>query len=203
MALDQTKIIATRDIKVYLVAWDADNAFPADTVLWGTTWGTVGTMPSPWVEAGYTEGGLHFRTNVERAELRVDQELDPVLRPATGRDTRMSSNLAEFSAAHILQATGQGSVATTAATTAARGHDEWSLGSTISNAYYSIGFDILHPGDNEAVRFAGWKGLVLGSPVFDFLPTAIALIPLELALLPDTSATPTRIATMRDVIAIS
>jgi len=199
MAFNQAKVLASRDYKVYVVDWDNDNAIPADTVLYGTTWGTVGTMPAPWVESGYVDGGLHFTSSVDRAEIRVDQELDPVLRPATGRDVRMSTNLAEFSPTNILDATGQGAITTVAAGVGTRGHSDWDLNSTIAENYISLGFDIQHNGDDEAVRVIGWKGQVMGSPTLDFTADNKAMIPLEVQLLPDTTVTPARIAKIRDI----
>jgi hypothetical protein len=180
-------------MSVFVAPFLASNAIPADTILWGTAWG------SNWVDQGYTNGGVHFSTEVTRGEIRVDQELDPVLRPATARTASMNTNLAQFSGAAIVSATGQGSVTTLAATTAVRGHDDYALGSTVLDTFFSIGFDLLAQ-DNEAIRVFGWRWQPTGSPTFDFTPEAAALIPLNGSMLPDTSATPARIATIRDVI---
>ncbi len=199
MAFDQSKVLATRDYKVYTVPWNASNTIPLDTVLYGTTWGTPSGQSAPYVESGYVDGGLHFTSSVERAEIRVDQELDPVLRPATGRDVRMSTNLAEFGPSNILNATGQGALTTVAATTAARGHTDWDLNSSIAENFLTVGFDLQHNGDDQAVRVIGWKGQVLGSPTFDFTADNKAVIPLEVQLLPDTSSSPARIAKIRDI----
>lgn len=199
MAFDQSKILASRDYKVYTVDWDSTNTIPADTVLYGTGWGTPSGQTNPWVESGYVDAGLHFTSSVERSEIRVDQELDPVLRPATGRDVRMSTNLAEFTPSNILDATGQGALTTVAATTAVRGHTDWDLNSSIAENYISVGFDVQHNGDDEAIRVIGWKAQVLGSPTFDFTADNKVVIPLEVQLLPDTSAVPARIAKIRDI----
>lgn len=182
---------------MYYVAADATNVLPANTVLWGTAWGTPSGQTNPWIAAGYTSGGVHFSTEVTRGEIRVDQELDPVLRPATARTANMNTNLAEFTMANLATATGQGTVTTTAATTAARGQDEWTMGSTVADTFYSMGYDLKHQ-DNEAVRVAGWRWQPIGSPTFDFTPEAPALIPLNGSLLPEASTG--RIATIRDVI---
>jgi hypothetical protein len=115
----------------------------------------------------------------------------------------MSTNLAEFDPDTIVAATGQGAVTTVAATTAARGHQQWDLDSDVNTDYTSIGFDGLHPGTQEALRMAGWKGIVLGSPQFDMLPTAAMLTPLELAMVPDTSVSPARIAAIRVISPIA
>lgn len=198
MAFDQTKVLATRDYKVYTVPWDDTNVIPLDSVSYGTTWGTPSGQSAPYVESGYVDGGLHFTSSVERAEIRVDQELDPVLRPATGRDVRMNTNLAEFGPANIANATGQGAITTVAAGTG-RGHTDWDLDSTIDENYLTVGFDLQHNGDAEAVRVLGYKGQVLGSPTFDFTADNKVVIPLEVQLLPDTSTNPARIAKIRDI----
>lgn len=192
---DSTKVLASRNIIVYTAPYDASNALPADTVLWGTTWG------GSFADVGYTSGGVHFTTEVTRGEIRVDQELDPVLRPATARTASMNTNLAEFKASNIVTATGQGSVTTLAATTATRGHDDYALGSTVADNFYAVGFDIKAQ-DSEAIRFVGWRGQPTGSPTFDLTPESAALIPLNLSLLPDTSTSPARIATIRDIIPV-
>lgn len=200
MAFNQENILASRDYKVYTVDWDATNVLPANTVNYGTTWGTPSGQSDPWVESGYVDGGLHFTSSVERSEIRVDQELDPVLRPATGRDVRMSTNLAEFTPANIQDATGQGALTTVAPGSGTKGYTDWDLNSSIAENYISVGFDIQHNGDGQEVRVVGWKGQVLGSPTFDFTADNKAIIPLEVQLLPDTSATPARIAKIRDLV---
>lgn len=201
MAFNQAEVLATRDYKVYTVPWSSTNNIPADTVLYGTNWATPAGQSAPYVESGYVDGGLHFTSSVERSEIRVDQELDPVLRPATGRDVRMSTNLAQFTGPNILAATGQGAITTVAAGTA-RGHTDWDLNSSIAENFLTVGFDLDHNGDTEAVRVIGWKGQVLGSPTFDFTADNKVVIPLEVQLLPDTTSVPARIAKIRDIIPI-
>jgi hypothetical protein len=202
MAQDSTKIIATRDMIPYYTAYRTTNALPADTVLWSTAWGTPAGQGGAWINAGYTNGGLHFATEVARTDIRVDQELDPVLRPATSRTASMNCNLSQFTPALIAVATGQGSVETVAATTAARGHDDFVLSSTVVDAFYAIGFDI-RAQDQEAIRFVGWRGQTTGSPTFDVTPEAALLTPLNLTLFPDTSTSPARIATIRDILPVA
>src|SRR5688572_11303320 len=120
MAFDQTKILSGRDFKMYTVAWHASVTVPLNTVLYGTTWGTPAGQTGVWVESGYTEGGLTFSAEITRGEIRVDQELDPVLRPATGRNLTMSTQLAEFTNANIKDSTGQGTLTTLAAISGTR-----------------------------------------------------------------------------------
>lgn len=193
MANDSTAIIATRDYAVRYAPYSNANALPADTVLWDGAWG------GSWVAPGYTNGGLHFSTEVARTDIRVDQELDPVLRPATSRTASMNCNLSQFTPALLAVATGQGSVTSVAATTAARGHNDFVLASTVVDNFYAIAFDI-RAQDQEAIRFVGWRGQTTGSPTFDITPEAALLTPLNLTLFPDTSTSPAQIATIRDVI---
>ena len=192
MANDSTQVVATRDFAVRYAPYSASNALPADTVLWDGTWG------GGWLAPGYTNGGLHFSTEIARTDIRVDQELDPVLRPATSRTAQMNVNLSQFTPALIAFATGQGSVTSVAATTAARGHDDYNMISTVVDLFYAIAFDI-RAQDQEAIRFVGWRGQTTGSPTFDISPEAALLIPLNLTLFPDTSTSPSRICTIRDI----
>jgi hypothetical protein len=199
---DQTKILSGRDFKVYTVDWSTTNTKPLNTVLYGTAWATPAGQTSPWVEAGYTDGGLTFSAEITRGEIRVDQELDPVLRPATGRDMRMSTTFAEFTAANIKAATGQGTITTTAATTAARGNTDLDISGTIADLYLSVGFDILHPGDQQAFRVFGWKCLPTAGFTGTVNPEDKATVAFEMQLLPDTSTVPSRIMKISDVIPI-
>jgi hypothetical protein len=199
--VNSAKVLASRDLIMYYVAWDADNAFPADTVEWGTTWGTIGGMASAWVDGGYTQGGLGFSAEISRTDIRMDQSLDPVLRPATGRTVTMTAQLGEFDLDSVVAATGQGSVTTLAPTTAARGYDEWAMGSTVADNFYSMGYDIKHPGDDEAVRVGGWYVQPTGAEAWTFGPEAAALTPFTVTLFPEPSTG--RVATIRDYIAVS
>lgn len=192
MANDSTQIIATRSYAVRYAPYDASNALPADTVAWDGAWA------GGWLAPGYTSGGLHFTTEIARTDIRVDQELDPVLRPATSRTAQMNTNLAQFTPALLAVATGQGTVTSLAPTTAARGHDDFAFTSTVADNFYAIGFDISAQ-DGEPIRFVGWRGQTTGSPTFDITPEAALLTPLNLTLFPDTSTSPARIATIRDV----
>lgn len=200
---DQTKIISGRNFKVYTVGYSSTNTIPANTVLYGTAWGTPAGQSAAWVESGYTDGGLNFSAEINRGEIRVDQELDPVLRPATGRDMRMGVTMAEFTVANIKAATGQGAITTVAATTAARGYDDLDISGTITDTYLSVGFDVQHPGDSEALRVIGWKSLPAAGFQGTVNPEDKAVIAFEATLLPDTSVNPARVMKIRDVIPIS
>lgn len=202
MAYDATQVLFSRDYKFYTVNFSVNTALPnTNSVPWGNAWGNAGNMTSPWVETGYLIGGMDFTTQVQRAEIRVDQELEPIGRPATGRDTRIKTGLAEFTANNILSATGQGTVNTVASNVGVRGHIDWDMTSTVNTRYLAAGADILHPGNSEAVRVLIYKGQVLGSVALPVRASEPAVIPLELAALPDTTTSPAQIAKIRKVTA--
>lgn len=201
MAFNQAEIISGRDFRLYVAAWNATTILPLDSVNYGTAWGTPATQTGAYSDMGYTDGGINFNVAIERGTINVDQELDPVLRPATGRDTRLSTALAQVTPAAILSATGQGAVTTVAATTAARGHTDWDQDGDIDTTYLTVGVDVNHPGDSLPARLALWKAQVLGGMSIVLNPTDKATIQFEVAALPDTSTSPARIAKWRDVIA--
>ena len=190
---DQTKIVAGRDYLVYAKAFHATNTLPLDATLWGVAWGTPAGQSGAWVEKGYTVGGLRFSFGVTRTDIRVDQELDPVLRIATGRDLRLTTNLAEITPANLADASGMGAV------TAGGGFVDFDIGSAVSEQYKSVGFDIRTPGDGLAFRVIGYRTLTIGNPEVAITPEAPAQIAFDVAPLPDTSAVPTRIIKIHDV----
>lgn len=192
--MDATRVIAGRDFLVWTKPFATANVMPADTILWGASPGTG------WVEAGLTVGGLNVSINIPRTEVRVDQLLDPVLRIPTGRDMRMTSDLAEVTAANIQTASGVGSITTVAAISGTRGHDQLDVGASVAEIYNSILFDIKAQGDGEAFRILGYKALNVGNVTMAFRDTAAAVVHLEAGLLPDTSTNPVRIMSIRDVI---
>lgn len=202
MATNSSKVLATRDIIFYYKTYHQTNRLPDNDVLWGTAWDTPSGQTGAWVDGGFTQGGLGFSAEISRTDIRMDQSLDPVLRPATGRTVTMTANLGEFDLDSVVTATGQGSVGTLAATTGARGHDEWSMGSTVADNFYSTAFDIQHPGDDEAVRVVGWYVQPTGAEQWTFGPEAAALTPFNVSLFPDPNNS-NRVATIRDIIPIS
>jgi hypothetical protein len=196
---DALQVLQTRNFWAYTVPYNTLNDLPPDTVDWGEAWGTAGTMPAPWVLQGYTDGGLHFGTDITRTEVTVDQSLDPVLRPATARAATMSFNLAEMSPAKIQLASGQGTLTTLAPIVGTKGHNDLDIGSIISDTFVSIGFDI-QTQDLEPLRFLGYRCQMSGTMALDFTVDAKAMVPVEATLLPDTSVSPARVAKIRDVI---
>lgn len=198
---NQAAVLSGRNFDMFTVPWHPSITVPPNTLVYGTPWGTPAGQTGAWVAAGYTDGGLNFSAEVTRGEIRVDQELDPVLRPATGRDMRMGATLAEFTVANIKAATGQGAITTVAPTAGVRGHDDLDISSTISDLYLGVGFEIKHPGDNEAFRVFGWKSLPTAGFSGTVNPDDKATIAFEATLLPDTSVNPARIMKLRDVLA--
>lgn len=201
MAFDATNVISGRNFKMFTVPYHSTVTTPLDTVLYGTAWGTPAGQTGAYVESGYTDGGLNFSAQITRGEIRVDQELDPILLPATGRDMRMGATLAEFTPANIKAATGQGTITTVAATTAARGHDDLDITGTITDTYLAVGFDIGRTSD-EAFRVFGWKSLPTSGFQGTVNPNDKATIAFEATLLPD-SANAGRVMKIRDILPIS
>lgn len=199
MAGTASKVVASRDLIAYYKTYHSTNRFPADTVIWGVAWGTPSGQTGAWIDAGYTQGGLGFSAEISRTDIRMDQSLDPVLRPATGRTVTMTAQLGEFDLDSVVVATGQGSVTTLAATTAARGYDEWAMGNTVVDSFYSMGFDIYKTGNSEALRLAGWYAQPTGAESWTFGPEAAALTPFTLTLFPDPGNS-NRVATIRDYV---
>ena len=168
--------------------------------MWGTAWDTPSGQTGAWVDAGFTRQ-MVFGAEISRGEIRMDQSLYPVKRPATGRTVTMGAELGEFDLDSVVTATGQGSVTTLAATTAARGYDEWSMGSTVADNFYSMAFDVLHDGDDEAIRFAGWYAQPTGAQQWTISPENALLTPFTLTLLPEPSTG--RVALIRDMAPIA
>lgn len=195
---DASAVVAGRNFLVYSVPFDATNKLPADTVLWGTTWGTPAlpapAQTSPWVARGYTSGGLNFAMAVTRGEIRVDQEFDPVLRPITARTVTLQTQFAEMSVANIQLASGMGDLDVSVST-----HIDLNIGSTITDQFNSWGFDIRQQ-DGTAFRVFVPKGISTGTVTPRFIDTAAALIDLQVNALVDTSSSPSRVATIRDVL---
>lgn len=187
-------VIAGRNYKVYTKTWvPVTDVFPADTVAYGSPW-------TGFTESGYVTGGLHFSIGQDFSEIRVDQEVDPILYVPNGRDLRMTTTLAEITAQNIKAATGAGTITTVAAGSGTKGHDDLDITGTIAMLFTSTGFDIQAPGDSEAFRVLGWKTIATGAPSIDIASTDAAGIAYEARCLPDTSTVPARVMKIRDVI---
>lgn len=192
MPFNANEVIAGRNFRVYSAPYATSNALPEDTVDYGTDWG------SPWENAGYTTGGLQLQVQVQRGEIRVDQEFDPVFMPITNRSVTLSCELAQITAANYLKATGVGNVNSVAPTSTSRGHDEYQVTSQVSQLFFSWGYDILQP-DGMPFRVFVPRGMATGSPQTQFKPDAAATIQLQVTALVDTAHSGL-IAAIRDVL---
>lgn len=199
MSTNQAKVLASRDIILNYKVYHSTNRAPAMTVPWGTAWGTPSGQTGAWIDAGYTQGGLGFSAEIARTDIRMDQSIDPVMRPATGRTVTMNTNLGQFDLATLAAATGQGTTTTQAPTTADPGYDQWEMGNSVSDDMFSVGFDINHPGDSMPVRVLGWNVQPTGAQQWTFGPEAAALTPFNVTLFPDSSNN-NRVATIYDII---
>lgn len=197
---DSSKVIYGRNTRIWTVGWTTNTTLPADTVQIPTAWGTPSPQTSPWVDMGSTSGGVRFGLAVQRADIRTDQQFDPIARVATSRTGTIASNLTEITASNILASTGQGAITTVAATTGLVGHTDLDLTDTVVETYYSVGIDILKPGDSQPFRVLGWKCLPTGAPTINVQVQTEALLATEFSLLVDTSTTPGRVIKVREVL---
>jgi hypothetical protein len=196
MAGDTTAVLATRDMIVYYAPYDGSNAFPDDDDIdFGEAWG------APWVDAGYTDGGMEINISVDRAEITVDQLMEPVLRPITGRDITFSTDLAQMTVENLQLAGGLGEVATVAPGAGTKGHDTLALDASVpTDSYNSWGFEALQQ-NGEPFRAVIWNGLAIGSPTPSFgQADTKAMVALEIAAVPDSSTSPERLAEFRNVL---
>lgn len=202
MALDVTKIIATRDFRAYYQAWDAVNvAFPEDTVDYGEV---VEDVDTDFIDAGGTVGGLSVGFNVQRGSIAIDQLVDPVLTPVTGRTITMSTNLAEITVGNLDAAAALGTTATTAPVDsspgpAARGNNRLIIGEAVPDLFRAWLFEALQQ-DGEAFRIMGYKTQMTGSPTLNIRPTEPAQIALQVGARVDTSTDPARVMQVRSII---
>lgn len=196
--LDTSKILATRDIIFYYKTYHASNTVPATTTAWGTAWGTPAGQTGAWIDGGYTQGGLGFSAEITRTDIRMDQSLDPVLRPATGRTVTITANLGQFDLDSLSTATGQGSVDTYTPATPDPGYDRWQMGLTVEDNFYSVAFDIGHPGDDLPVWVVAWYAQPTGAETWNFGPEAAALTPFNVTAFPDPT-NGNRVATIYDL----
>lgn len=190
---DALAVVAGRQFWVWVKDYAAGNAFPADTVLYGEAF-------TGYSNVGYTTNGLTMNWNLQRGTINVDQELDPIMRPAQTRSLTLESQLAEFTPANVQVSTGQGDITTDllAPTPTVKGHEQVNINSDIIDAYKTTIFDIRQQ-NGEALRIAAWRGLPTGSPSPRFEPNNPAALLYQVSALPDSSTTPARIAAVRRV----
>jgi hypothetical protein len=83
--------------------------------------------------------------------------------------------------------------------TSAVGHDDYDISGTIIDQYITSGFDVQNPGDLQAMRLIGWKGIILAQVELQFNVTDAAQLQFTAGLVPDTSSSPARVAKFRDI----
>lgn len=193
-------VIAGRNFRALTFPYNVAAAvIPADTVAYGATI----TTPVAMTDAGYTNGGLGLNTNVERTEIRVDQEFYPVSNPITAQSFVLTTELAEMTPANLLRATGLGTLSAVAAGSGTKGHDDLAISSTVAEVFAGWMFEVQQP-DLEPFRILGYRTQVTGSPSPQFTPDAPATLALEVTCLVDTGFTgyagAGRIALVRDMI---
>lgn len=200
VVLNTDKVLATRDIYLWFKEYHSTNRPPATTVAWGADWGTPAGQTGAYTFGGYTQGGLGFSEEISRTDIRMDQSMDPVLRPATGRTVNLTANLGEFDLDSLSVATGQGTVDTYTPATPDPGYDRWQMGLTVADNFYTVAFDINHPGDDLPVRVFAWYAQPVGAQSWNFSPEAAALTPFNVTAFPDPS-NGNRVCTIYDLFA--
>lgn len=189
--VDATKVIATRDFEAYTAPWADTNDMPADSA--------YGTITTPYVGAGYTIGGLGFAVNVQRGEIRVDQEPDPISTPVNTRTITLDTNFAEITPDNINKAVGLGTTSTLAPVTGTRGHNDLAVGSGTDDQFLSALYETKQQ-NGEAFRVLAYKGQVTGNPNIRIVPNQPAQIAFQIGARVDTSTTPARMLLVREIL---
>lgn len=155
---NSAELLVTRAMRVLYAPYAVDNDLPADTVLYNDDWMT------PWIDAGFTDGGVSYTIDLTRETINVDQVLDPVLRPVSARDIHFDTKLAQTNATFVKVASGMGSIDTVAASSTLRGHDDFVLDASVpGDVFYSLAFE-LEQQNGEAFRAIIYKGIPTSSP---------------------------------------
>lgn len=197
MAKNAEKIIATRDFTAYRADWASTVVMPANTVL-------PGEVSSPFVDQGYTIGGLGIAFAITRGSINVDQAVDPILTPVTGRTITISTNLAEITMENLNAAAGLGTTETTAPVDstpgpAARGYTDLIIADDVPDEFGSYLFETLQQ-NGEAFRALLYKGQTTGSPNIQIRPTEAAQIALSIGARVDTSTGTPRVMLIRSIV---
>ncbi len=189
--LNSDAIISTRSYKVLYKVFNAANAMPVDTVLYDD-------VVTGFTDLGYTSGGLSMGIDQTRNEIRMDQSFFAVRNPISEVTFTLGTELGQISASNFLFATGLGSVSVVPPAAGVRGHDDWILTDNFTDTNYTI-LARVKQNDNQAFNIAMWKGIPTGAVDTTFEPDNPATIAVEFGAQPDTSTSPARIATIRDV----
>jgi hypothetical protein len=194
MAGSSLNIQQGRDFIFYDQAYAAANALPTPAA-WNTPWG------ASWRDVGYSDGGIGFNIGTTYEDVLVDQEIDAVGVIPTGRDIRMTAQLAEFTITNLQASIGQGSVSTVAAGAGTRGYQDLAIANTIAVNYRTVGASINRSlGDSEAIQLAIWRGQCRSAVATSFVANAKAIIPFEVQAFPDPNNA-NRVMTIRDISA--
>jgi hypothetical protein len=194
VAGNSSNIYQTRELAVYTAPYSSALTFPTDS--------SYGTAPGGTLrDLGYSDGGLGFNVENTFEDVTVDQSVDPVGVIGTGRNVRLTAQLAEFTMQNLKDATSQGTLTTTAATSGVRGHTDLAFDNTIAVNYLAVYFDTkMSLGDGEAMRFMLWRGQVRSAVAATISATSKVILPFEVQAFPDPNNA-NRVMTVRDVIA--
>ncbi len=176
---DSQNVQQSRDMLMYVAPYSASNAMPSDSA-WGTAPGGA------YRDVGYTDGGLGFNVGMTYEDVTVDQSIDPIAVIPTGRDLRLTGNLAELTPQNLKDATSQGTLATVAASSGVRGHIDLDFDSTINVNYLTGLFDVkMSLGTGEALRIALWRAQIRSAIQATFSATGKVVLPVEMQGFPD------------------
>lgn len=190
MAYSVSNIVAGRNSVLYRKAYSDTNDFPT-AAAYGVAW-------TGYTDIGATQEGTEIEVTTETNDIFIDQSLDPVLTIFASRDSRLRTNLAEFTPENLLAASGQGSIATTAAGSGTLGHKTWTLDDTLTFTYYTYGVEAENPGDDEAIQWLVYRALAAGSLTSRIgVADDNAKIPIEVRAL---AGHPDGILAIRDII---
>lgn len=186
-------VLQSRDMIPYVAPYSSSNAMPPDSA-WGTFWG------SPFRDMGGTDGGLGFSVETTFEDVRLDQSIDPVGVIPSGRNVRLSAQLAEMTNINLKDSTGQGTLTETPASAGVRGHSDLAFDTTVNVIYKTVGFDVKHSlGDLEPWRFMAWRAQVRSAISGTVSATSKLILPFEVQAFPDPN-NGNRILTIRKVL---
>ncbi len=175
----------------------ANTGLPDNTVPYGGAW------PAGLASLGYTEDGIALNVGRDIEDIVVDQEVDPVLLLSTGRDIRISTNLAEFRAATLSAAFGYGTATTTASTATVRGQEDFDLAGGAPAIRNRVSAIEAQAQNGEPFRAIFFKAVAVSDGDLNFAKTDNVAIPFEMRALPDTSVSPSRVAKLRQVLPLA
>lgn len=192
MAGDGQLVQQGRNFLFYDAAYSSTNAMPTPDAF-GTAWG------GPFRDVGYSDGGIGFNVGTTYEDVLVDQEIDPVGVIASGRDIRITAQLAQFTIQNLQAAIGQGTTNTVAPSPGVRGYTDLAIGNTINVNYRTAGFEVQRSlGDQESIIGMVWRGQNRSSVQATFAANAKTIIPYEIQAFPDPNNA-NRVFTLRDI----